>query len=62
MTYREAVHQATVKYLKQITRGRKVSEAAKAAGVNRTHFYRLCDRLGVKLQKSEQHVGNWNGC
>lgn len=59
MTLREALAQFDRWYLAHVLASSStISEAARRAGLNRTHLYSLCARRGLALGR-RQRLGNW---
>lgn len=58
LTYAQAMKVAATKYLrKTLKRAGGKDAAARMAGCNRTHFYRLLARHGIETPKAKR--GNW---
>lgn len=61
MTYYQALQEFKREYWSRLLTenpDKKALELAQAAGVNRTHFYRMVRDAGVELD-SKAHRGNW---
>jgi DNA-binding NtrC family response regulator len=67
LTYRQAIdaaiNEASRHYLRDVIEqaGGNISQAARAAGLNRTYLYELLRRYGIQVQAQPQrHRGSWS--
>lgn len=57
MSYRDDMHAAAVASLTEALRqaGGYVATAATIAGVSRQHFYKLCKKHGITLERAKRY-------
>jgi hypothetical protein len=58
-TFNEYLNEHARHYLRNVIKGRTITEAAKVAGRNRTDFHNVLRRYGIKPNRRK--AGNWKG-